>query len=256
MMKDLYSFHSDKNDLDRYYQKVLNAYLKIYQRCGLNAIPLEALTGTIGGNESHEFLVLAEPGEDKVLICPHCSWKSKEETFSKTKKCPKCNNEIMIKKGIEVGHIFKLGTKYSQAFDLFYSDKDGKNKLVEMGCYGIGLGRLMATIVEVHHDKDGIIWPESVAPFKYHLLVFDQKEKKVKNFADKIYENLVKRGEEILYDNRDVSPAVKLKDADLIGIPYRLVISKKTGSKIEVKKRSEKKAVLLFTCDIINNNAI
>jgi len=113
-----------------------------------------------------------------------------------------------------------------------------------MGCYGIGLGRLMATIVEVHHDENGIIWPESVAPFKYHLLVLDQKEKKVKKFAEKVYEKLIKVGEEVLYDDRDISVGIKLKDADLIGIPNRLVISKKTGSKIEIKKRNKRKSTL------------
>ncbi len=244
-MKDLYSFHKDKKDLDQYYQKVIRAYLKIYQRCGLKAIPLGALSGAIGGSESHEFLVLAESGEDKILICSKCHWKSKEEIVGKTDICPKCGKKLAVKKGIEAGHIFKLGTKYSQAFNLYYLDKDGKKKLVEMGCYGIGLGRLIATIIEAHHDRQGIIWPESVAPFKYHLLVLDQKEKRVKKFADKVYQSLVKKGEEVLYDDRDVSAGVKFLDADLIGIPYRLVISKKTGQKIEIKKRDKIKSKLI-----------
>jgi prolyl-tRNA synthetase len=158
-----------------------------------------------------------------------------------------------MKNGIEIGHIFKLGTKYSQAFDLNYLDKNGKKQLVEMGCYGIGLGRLMATIVEVHHDENGIIWPESVAPFKYHLLIFDQKEKKVKKFAEKVYEELIKFGEEVLYDDRDVSAGIKLKDADLIGIPNRLIISKKTGSKIEIKKRNKRKSTLINLKNVIAN---
>jgi len=244
MMKDLYSFHPDKKDLDRYYQKVLEAYKRIYRRCELSAIALEAETGPIGGSESHEFLVLANSGEDRILICQKCGWKNKEEKVGKREKCPKCNKEIIIKNGIEVGHTFKLGTKYSQVFDLNYLDKDSKKQLVQMGCYGIGLGRLMATIVEVHHDENGIIWPESVAPFKYHLLVLDQKEKKVKKIADEVYEKLIKVGEEVLYDDRDISVGIKLKDADLIGIPNRLVISKKTGSKIEVKKRNKRKSTL------------
>ncbi|MFN3301411.1 MAG: proline--tRNA ligase [Patescibacteria group bacterium] len=245
IMKDLYSFHKDKEDLDKYYQNVLDAYLKIYQQCDLTTVVLEASSGTIGGSESHEFLVLADSGEDKILICSKCNWQAKEEKAGKIERCLKCGNKLIIKRGIEVGHIFKLGTKYSQSFDLYYLDKDGKKKLVEMGCYGIGLGRLMATIVEVHHDEKGIIWPESVAPFKYHLLVFDQEEKKVRNFADRVYYNLLKRDQEVLYDDRNVSPGVKLKDADLIGIPYRLVISKKTADKIEIKKRNEKKFNLI-----------
>jgi len=247
IMKDLYSFHPDQEDLDKYYKKVLQAYERIYERCGLKAVALKAFSGTIGGEKSHEFLVLADSGEDKILICPKCDFKSKEEMLKGEvkEKCPKCGKKLIIKKGIEAGHIFKLGTKYSQAFGLYYLDKNGTKQLVEMGCYGIGLGRLMATIVEAHHDQKGIIWPESVAPFKYHLLVFDQKEKKVKDFAEKVHQNLVKKGVEILYDDRDVSAGVKFQDADLIGIPYRLVISKKTGQKIEIKKRDEKKVKLV-----------
>lgn len=237
IMKDLYSFHATAENLDKYYQKVLKSYLKIYKRCGLNAFHLEASPGSIGGSESHEFMVLADSGEDRIFVCSACDWKGKEEKFGKIERCPKCGKKIEMKRGIEIGHIFKLRTKYSQAFDLTYLDKDGKKKLVEMGCYGIGLGRLMATIVEVSHDEKGIVWPESVAPFKYHLLVLDQKEKKVKKFADQVYEKLIKKKEEVLYDERNVSAGIKFQDADLIGIPYRLVISKKTGQKIEVKKR-------------------
>ncbi|MCX7778837.1 MAG: proline--tRNA ligase [Patescibacteria group bacterium] len=245
VMKDLYSFHATADDLDHYYQKVLQAYLKIYQRCDLTAIALEAATGPIGGSQSHEFLVLSDSGEDKILICDKSHWSSKEEMARNQEKCPKCGGWLSVKKGIEAGHIFKLGTKYSQVFNLNYLDKDGQKKLVEMGCYGIGLGRLMATIVEAHHDEKGIIWPESVAPFQYHLLVLDQKEKKVKDWAEKVYESLIKKGIEVLYDERDVSAGIKFQDADLIGLPYRLVISRKTGQRIEVKKRGIEKKILI-----------
>jgi len=263
VMKDLYSFHTDKKDLDKFYQKVLNAYEIIYERCGFSAIALEADSGSIGGSESHEFLVNADSGEDKILICPMCAWKSKEETapavalpcrqagLTREGKCPECGKELAVRKGIEVGHIFKLGTKYSQPLDLTYLDKNGKKQLVEMGCYGIGVGRLMATIIEVYHDEAGIIWPENVAPFKYHLLVFDQDDKKIKDFAEKVYEKLVKNGQDVLYDDRDVSPGIKLKDADLIGIPNRLVISHKTSGKIEVKKRNEQKTTLTNLQDLL-----
>jgi prolyl-tRNA synthetase len=254
-MKDLYSFHTDKKDLDNYYQKVLNAYEIIYERCGFSAIALEADTGSIGGYESHEFLVGAESGEDKILICPMCAWKSKEETAGKIDACPKCSKKLEIRNGIEVGHIFKLGTKYSQAMELTYLDKNGKKQLVEMGCYGIGVGRLMATVIEAHHDENGMIWPEEIAPFKYHLLVFDQDDKKVKDFADEVYQKLIEAGEdsssealakdEVLYDDREVSPGIKLKDADLLGMPERLIISKKTGGQIEFKKRNEKEPKLI-----------
>jgi len=245
VMKDLYSFHTDKKDLDEYYQKVLNAYERIYERCGFSPIALEAETGAIGGYESHEFLVGAESGEDKILICPMCAWKNKEEKTGKIEKCPDCGKNLEIRNGIEVGHIFKLGAKYSQALDLNYLDKNGKKQFVEMGCYGIGVGRLMATAIEAHHDVSGIIWPEEIAPFKYHLLVFDQDDKQIKDFADDVYQKLLKTNNEVLYDDRQVSPGIKLKDADLIGIPYRLIISKKTGEQIEVKKREEKESKLI-----------
>lgn len=244
VMKDLYSFHVDKQDLDEYYQKVLTAYQRIYERCGFSPIALEAETGAIGGYESHEFLVGAESGEDKILICPICAWKSKEEKVGKLEQCPACGKKLKNINAIEVGHIFKLGTKYSQALGLSYLDKDGKKQPVEMGCYGIGVGRLMATAIEAHHDASGIIWPEEIAPFKYHLLVFDQDDKKVKDFAEDVYKKLIEANQEVLYDDREVSPGIKMKDADLIGIPHRLIISKKTGEQIEVKKREEKTSAL------------
>lgn len=244
VMKDLYSFHADKKSLDEYYEKVRGAHSKIYQRCGLKTVVLEAETGSIGGSESHEFIVLADSGEDKVLLCQKCGCQAKEEKVGSIEKCLKCKGELKIQRGIEAGHIFKLGTKYSETTGLYYLDQSGKKKLVEAGCYGIGVGRLLATVVEVHHDENGIIWPEEVAPFKYHLLVFDQSDKKNKDFADQIYQILIEKGEEVLYDDRDVSPGIKLKDADLIGLPIRLVISQKTSGKIEIKKRNEEKPTL------------
>ena len=146
-------------------------------------------------------------------------------------------------KSIEVGNIFPLSTRFTEAVGLTYKDEKGKEHYPIMGSYGIGLGRLMGTIVEVLHDDKGIIWPESVAPFKAHLLEISPKSK---SRAKKIYEELQKAGIEVLYDDRDdVSPGEKFAEADLIGIPYRLLISEKTGSKIELKKRSAKKTELI-----------
>lgn len=252
VMKDLYSFHTDKKDLDEFYEKVKAAYFRIYQRCGLKTIALEAETGSIGGNESHEFIVLADSGEDKILSCEKCNIQHKEEKVSNLEKCPNCGGPIKIYHGIEAGHIFKLGTKYSQSLDLNYLGKDGKKQLVEMGCYGIGIGRLLATIIEANHDQNGIIWPEEVSPFKYHLLVFDQDDKKVKDFADEVYQRLNQTGTEVLYDDREISPGIKLKDADLIGISNRLIISKKTGEQIEFKKRGEKDSKFIEFNNLIN----
>jgi len=149
-------------------------------------------------------------------------------------------------KSIEVGNIFPLGTKYSEAFDLSFLDKEGNKKLVVMGSYGIGISRLMATAVEIHHDDNGIIWPESLAPFRVHLLELGDVS------AKDIYADLQKRNIEVLYDDREVSPGGKLVEADLLGIPFRAVISKKTGDKVEVKRRNEKEAKLMEKDEFIS----
>lgn len=162
------------------------------------------------------------------------------------------NQKLIEKKGIEVGNIFQLGFHYSSKMkDAFYVDKDGTNKKFYMGCYGIGIGRTLATVVELHHDEKGIIWPENVAPFKYHMIGIGLEDEKIKTKAEEIYKTLVEKGLEILYDDRtDVSAGEKFADADLIGCPFRLVISAKTGEKVELKERKEKESRLVEIGDI------
>ncbi len=170
--------------------------------------------------------------------------------------CPNCQLKLKEKRGIEVGHIFKLGKKYAKSFDLKFLDKKGNQQIPQMGCYGIGLGRLMASIVEKHFDKQGIIWPTEVAPFKYHLISLS-KDKKVVDFSEKVYKRLTDKQEDVLFDDRDESPGVKFNDADLIGCPIRLVVSKKTikeGDKIELSKRSEKKKKLVSFDQLLSTN--
>lgn len=207
LMKDLYSFHSSKKDLENFYEKAKKAYFEIFKKCGLKALCIEADPGTIGGDSSHEFMVVSPAGEDKVKG----------------------------KNAIEIGHIFNLGTKYSKAMNL--------PEQVMMGCYGIGLPRLMATIVEENHDLRGIIWPKEVSPFDVHLIELDKTGKTAK----KIYDDLQKQGIEVLYDDRDKSAGEKFAEADLIGIPLRMVVSKKTlaNNSVELKKRSESKLNLV-----------
>jgi len=161
--------------------------------------------------------------------------------------CAKCKKDkLKIKRGIEIGHAFKLGTCYSDSMGIGFLDEKGKTQVIHMGSYGIGTSRLLATIVEMNNDKDGIIWPESVAPYKYHLLGIDLHDPKVKKQAEKVYKALKDSREEVLYDDRqEISPGEKFKDADLLGIPYRLVISKKTGEKVEIKKRIGKEQKLV-----------
>ena len=155
-------------------------------------------------------------------------------------------------KAIEVGNIFKLGTRFSEPFDLKFKKVNGQETLVIMGCYGIGPGRVMGTIVETHHDKRGIIWPESVAPFKAHLLALGDDEN-VKKETDALYDKLNETGIEVLYDDRSLPAGAKFAEADLIGIPYRLVISEKTLAKdsVEIKKRSEEKTELIKISEVV-----
>ena len=164
--------------------------------------------------------------------------------------CPECGNDKLERKNtIETGNIFKLNTKFSDAFKLTYRAEDGTEKPVYMGCYGFGPSRTMGTLVEIFNDQKGIIWPEAVAPFKYHLINLS-KDDKVKKKAGDIYKEL-SRKYEVLYDDRaNVSPGEKLAEADLIGIPYRLVVSDKTGNKIEIKERNKTKVSLKNLTDL------
>lgn len=250
VMKDLYSFHETEKDLDDYYEKVFQAYLKIFKRCGFKIVPVEAESGSMGGDYCHEFMMECPTGEDKILVCEKCGWAGNVDAVGKKKACPKCKGKLREVRGIENGHIFKLGTLYSEKMGAFFTDKKGKKKPIWMGCYGIGLGRLMATIVEASHDKKGIIWPEGVAPFQTHLVSIDPGSQK---YAEEVYKKLLEAGVEVLYDDReDISAGVKFADADLIGIPMRLVVSEKTGEKIELKGRKEKKTELLGLKEIIS----
>jgi len=249
LMKDLYSFHSSEKDLDYYYEKAKRAYIKIFKK--VKIADKTYLTLALGGTFSkfsHEFQTIASIGEDTIYICPKCKVALNEELVEKTAKCWKCGQILSRKeKSIEVGNIFKLGDKYAQPFDLRFTDKDGKKKLVIMGCYGIGLPRLMGTIVEVFHDDKGIIWPESVAPFKFHLIQIENNQK-VKKAAQKIYQTLQKEKQEVIYDDRqDKTVGEKFADCDLIGIPYRLVISEKTlkNDCFEIKERDKAKTKLV-----------
>ncbi|RME57884.1 hypothetical protein D6779_07710 [Candidatus Parcubacteria bacterium] len=235
-MKDLYSFHADSNDLDRFYEQVAVAYEKIFRRVGLQARRTIA-SGGLFSEFSDEFQVLADVGEDTVYACTSCPYTVNKEVAAKLKiasQCKKCGGKVEEKRSIEVGNIFKLGTKYAEAFDLMYRRRDGTAAPVVMASYGIGIGRLMGTLVEVFHDQHGIIWPASVAPYQVHLLNFGGGD------AEKVYRALLQEKVEVLYDDREgVSQGQKLVEADLLGIPIRAIVGGKTKDKIEVKKRSD-----------------
>jgi len=241
MMKDLYSFHIDEKDLDKYYEKAKEAYFKIFERMDLKE--KTHLTFASGGSfskYSHEFQTITPAGEDTIYVCEKCSLAINKEIKSETEKCPDCGSDkFKEEKAIEVGNIFKLINKYTKPFELTVKNEQGEEKEIVMGCYGIGLGRVMGTIVEVYNDEKGIVWPESVAPFRVHLLSLGEDAE-----AEKIYKNLSEKGVEVLFDDREVSAGEKFADSDLIGIPYRVVVSKKSlaAGGVEVKKRSEEKS--------------
>ena len=398
LMKDAYSFHADEADVEAYYKRVFEAYKKIFTRCGLRFKPVEAQSGAIGGSYSHEFMVLAETGEETVVSCTKCDYganleraevsapaanavpeggrddslplvdfptpgahsvedvaklcKEPPTKFLKTHlyvtgdgkavmaltrgdhelnefklaavldtaifrctddqylkavgcpvgfagpqghsglpiyadldikaivngvtgankadtharnvtpevdfkvagyfdlrkatpadPCPRCGGATEFVRGIEVGHTFKLGTKYSKALEAIYLDKDQKPQTMVMGCYGIGIGRTVAAAIEQGHDKDGIIWPAAIAPFHVVLVAIDEMDDpRVRPATDKLVGELEGLGVEVLEDDRDAKPGVKFKDADLIGIPYRLVVSRKSldASCAEFKRRGAK----------------
>lgn len=257
MMKDLYSFHRDQDDLASYFERVKDAYHRIFGRCGLFAVASQASGGTIGGVSTFEFQVLSEVGEDKIVYCPACAWAVNKGVteVEEGSVCSECGKEKLSEaSAIEVGHIFNLGTEYSEKMGACFTDRDGREKPIWMGCYGIGLGRLMGAIVEVSHDEQGIIWPESVAPYRVHLLAINLEDSAVREKAEDGYRKLTGEGVEVLYDDREESAGVKFVDADLIGIPWRVVVSRDSLDKggLEVKRRMEEKVEILSLEELLN----
>lgn len=248
LMKDFYSFHTDEKDLMDYYEKMKIAYSKVFKRVSLSAIEVRAAGGTFS-KFSDEYQVICESGEDEIIYCPGGDFAENTEIseVKEGKQCDLGHGPLKRVKTIEVGNIFQLKDKYSKPFNLKFKDKDGKEKYVMMGCYGIGVSRLMGTIVEVNHDEKGMKWPASVAPFDVHLIALGNTKEK----ADRVYKELEKVGVEVLYDEREAAAGEKFADADLIGIPVRLVVSEKTQDKTEFKKRDEEKTELLSPEEII-----
>ena len=393
-MKDAYSFHADEADLDRYYAQMHQTYLNIFHRLGIDVVVVESDPGIIGGTEAHEFMLIADSGEDKIIVCNGCNYRanaeiavmqkpqidngepesieeletpgqttiedvanylgvektqtlkavfySTDESFifaairgdievnaTKLKNavgatdlwfstdeelrryglvagyaspidvkgvrvvvddsvasttnlvagankpgyhlknmnfprdfkadivtdismaregmsCVHCGGKLTEKRGIEVGNIFKLGTKYSETMNATYLSQKGRPQLLFMGCYGIGLGRLLASIVEVNHDEDGIIWPPAVAPYQIHLMYIGKGDE-VRQRTESLYTHLRAQGYEVLYDDRQESPGVKFKEADLLGMPVRFTISQRTleANSVEVKRRTEQEKDLV-----------
>ncbi len=249
-MKDLYSFHTTDEDLQNYYDKAaIPAYQNVFKRLGLNALLTEASGGTFS-KFSHEFQVEIENGEDTAYVCEKCGLSKNKEVYEEGVTCTACGSGKFREATVsEVGNIFQLKTKYSAAFNLNFTDQNGEKRPVIMGCYGIGTSRLMGVIVEKFHDEKGILWPESVAPFKVHLIALKGAEE----HAGTIYNQLLDEGVEVLYDDREVSAGVKFADSDLIGIPTRIVVSAKTieQESVEMKKRYESEVKMVKLDEVV-----
>ena len=244
IMKDLYSTHETEEDMWKYYWQVADAYLKVFERVGLHAIITEAAGGVFTDRLTHEFQVESSVGEDTIYIADGWKYAKNDEIMSdEDRKAP----GLRTVKAIEVGNIFPYGTdKYAESMNVMFTDKTGERKPVWFGAYGIGITRLMGVLVEVFHDDRGIMWPASVAPYNVHLVGIMNNESGIKDKAEEVYRKLQESGVEVLFDDRqDVGAGQKFADADLIGIPVRLVVSGKTGDQVEWKERSKKESELL-----------
>lgn len=256
MMKDLYSAHLTEEDMYKYYNEVKNVYIKIFKRLGLDVKVVEASGGVFTEKNSHEFQALSPVGEDTVYYCDctdtscDCNFAQNSEIFKGKvgDGCPDCDDcKIKSSRAIEVGNIFPLGTTYAEKMGATYTDEKGEEKPIWLASYGIGPTRILGTLVEMYHDDKGIIWPKNVAPFNVHLVDLEEVDA-----AQKIYEEFNNKRIDVLWDDRaDVSPGEKFATADLIGVPVRLVVSRRTEGKIEWKERDNEKTELLTFDEVL-----
>jgi len=244
IMKDAYSFDQDEAGLDKNYQLIYEAYKRIFTRCGLDTLITEADSGVMGGKFSHEFMVKAPLGEDIVLFCKKCN---QARAFKEGDSlCPKCNSALEKINTIEVGHIFKLGTKYSQAMQANFTDCHGQIKPMIMGCYGIGVSRLISAIIEQNNDANGILWPKEISPYQVIILPLDVTNQEVMSEAISFYKQINAAGFSVLLDDRDERAGVKFKDADLLGMPLQIIFGKQSikNNLLELKyRRTQEKIV-------------
>lgn len=256
LMKDLYSFTATEAELDAYYEKVRAAYMAIFEKVGLGGKTFVTFaSGGAFSKFSHEFQTVCESGEDTIYLDEGKNIAINAEVMEDSVLAELGIDKKKLKevKAIEVGNIFKLGTRFSKALGLNFVNQDGANEPVVMGSYGIGPARVLATVAELHADAKGLVWPESIAPFKVHLLCLAPEKPEVAKAGDELYEALEKAGVEVLYDDRSMSAGQKFAEADLIGIPWRAVVSEKTLAQqsVELKRRTEEKAELVPTGDAV-----
>ncbi|MDR1777775.1 MAG: proline--tRNA ligase [Desulfovibrio sp.] len=239
IMKDAYSFDADAAGAEHSYKVMHEAYNRIFRRLGIAFKSVEADNGSIGGSFSHEFMVLADTGEDMIVFCNECDFAANVELVQDAGRCPRCGGDVSLKRGIEVGHVFMLGLKYSEAMHAAFLDENGHERLMIMGCYGIGVSRIIAAAIEQNHDADGIVFPPAIAPMDCILLNLDPHNAAVTEKAEELYGALRGMGLDVLYDDREERPGVKFKDADLLGAPMQLVLGARSvaGRVVECKDR-------------------
>lgn len=251
LMKDLYTFARDEKEHEILYNNVAEAYIKIFRRLGLGDLTYKTFaSGGTFSKYSHEFQTLSLAGEDSIFVSKKKGIAINHEVMNDDvlRDLNIDRNELVEEKAVEVGNIFSLGTRFSNALNLSYRNEKGEEKPVIMGSYGIGPSRVMGTIAEIFSDEKGLIWPEEIAPFKVHLIYLPKEgDNRVKEKAEEIYHLLQSQKISVLYDDRELRPGEKFADADLIGLPWRIVISEKlvSGSNIEIKRRTENEAKII-----------
>ena len=273
LMKDGYSFHSCQEDMVREFNLMEETYKKIFTRLGLDFRVVEADSGAIGGTGSKEFHVLADSGEDTIVVCESCEYGANIETIFENEdeidalneksyeelqtqqldeKCS-CGGNLSFKKGIEVGHIFQLGTKYSAALEANFSDENGSSKPFEMATFGIGVSRLVASVIEQNHDENGCIWTKETAPYMVNVMVSNIKDEKQMTLGEELYLKLLGENIEVMFDDRKERFGFKMKDAELIGFPYTVIIGKELeNGVVQIYNRSTKEKTSVKTGDVYN----
>ncbi len=229
IMKDLYTFHETVEDLNKWYDELTTIYKKIFKRCGLDVKVVQSETGQIGGDEAHEFMVVSEVGEDVICYSTESDFGANIEKINLKKGDPSPDGKgvIDIAKGIEVGNIFKIGTKYSSTMNCNFIDAEGNKKEIIMGCYGIGISRVLMAVLEQHSTENKVIWPEELAPFQVHLVTVNMNDEPQYYRSLELYDYLKEHNIEVLWDDRKERAGVKFKDADLIGIKHRITVGKR-----------------------------
>ena len=271
LMKDNYSFDLTKKDAEKSYDNMFKCYLNTFQNMGLRAIPVKAESGAIGGDMSHEFHIVNKSGDTEIIydkkidslknLTSDNSYQILRNIYAVTREkyneaeCIVNKNDIVVTKGIEVGHIFFFGTKYSSALNAYVLNNQGKRINVQMGSYGIGISRLVAAIIESSHDKNGIIWPKEVAPFDIGLINLNSKDKMLSKISDNLYKLLKQNHKEVLYDDTLESPGAKFANMDLIGIPFQIIVGLKSikNNELEIKNR---KTNIITKVDLNNPSQI